>query len=169
VKRARERGTQIVEFAVVLPLIILFVLITAEGANMFRVYQVVDNAAREGARLSILAQNFYQGLNSLGNSFTNPQTCTFTKSGTSSTFPVCQDVANYMQNNTTIGDLLVQCPTLTVGVNQLYAPASDTSTAHYSQVSVTCAYSLQYLPRLPFSSVASVVNIQRSAIFLNLY
>jgi Flp pilus assembly protein TadG len=169
VKRAKERGTLIVEFAVVLPIIVFFALIAAEGANMFRVYQVVNNAAREGARLSILAQNFYQGLNSLGNSFTNPQTCTFTKSGTSNAFPVCQAVASYMQNNTVIGDLVVQCPTVTVSVNQLYAPTSDSATAHYSQVDVTCAYSLQYLPRLPFSSTANVINIKRTTTFLNLY
>src|SRR5579863_7690257 len=52
--RRKERGTQIVEFAVVLPIIMLLSLAVAEGANMFRVYQLVANASREGARLSSL-------------------------------------------------------------------------------------------------------------------
>ena len=52
--RFGERGTQLIEFAIVLPLIVLLALIVAEGANMFRVYELVANAAREGARLSSL-------------------------------------------------------------------------------------------------------------------
>ena len=44
--RHNEAGSQIVEFAVVLPVLVLMALIVAEGANVFRVYQVVTNAAR---------------------------------------------------------------------------------------------------------------------------
>ena len=165
-----ERGAVLVEFAIVLPVIILLSLIAAEGANMFRVFQVVNNAAREGARLSILAQNYYRALNSLSKgTYTNPQACTFTASNTSSTFPTCQAVANYIQNNTIVGNLMTQCPTVTVNVNQLYAPASDSGDPHYSQVKVTCAYSLQYLPSLPFYAIAKTVNISRTTTFFNLY
>lgn len=171
--RRKEHGVIIAEFAAVLPVIIFLALIVAEGANMFRIYQVVDNAAREGARLSILPANYFQALNALGNgkgkTFSNPQTCTFTASSKSSIFPVCQDVANYMQNNTAIGTLVVQCPTVTVDVNQMYAPESDTSTSHYSRVAVSCAYALKYLPRLSFFSVARTMNIKRTATFLNFY
>src|SRR5579862_6348627 len=51
-RRSRESGTQLAEFAVALPIIILLSLIAAEGANLFRVYGVVANASREGARLA---------------------------------------------------------------------------------------------------------------------
>ena len=76
--RNNERGSQIVEFAVGLPLIILLALLVAEGANMFRVFQLVTNAAREGARLSTLPQDRYIAINNTTNyNLTNPQTCTF--------------------------------------------------------------------------------------------
>jgi Flp pilus assembly protein TadG len=166
-----QRGTLIVEFAVILPVLILLTLIATEGANMFRVSEVVNNAAREGARLSIQPANYYQGLNSLSNGthYTNPAACTFSTSTTTSTFPVCQGVANYIQNNTLLGNLMIQCPTVTVNVDQLYAPPSDSGSQHYSQVSVVCAYSLQYLPSLPFYSIPKTINISRTTVFFNLY
>src|SRR5919201_2868345 len=103
-KRQNERGAQIVEFAVVLPVLLLLALIVAKGANLIRVYQIVNNGAREGARLSELPQNNYQAVNSAtGTSLTNPQTCTFNSSTTTTPHPVCQDVANYIRNNNAVG------------------------------------------------------------------
>jgi Flp pilus assembly protein TadG len=168
--KLRERGALIVEFAVTLPLLILLTLIAAEGANLSRVYEVMDNAAREGARLSILSQDYYQAINQgAGGSFSNPTTCTFTASNMTSAFPVCQNVANYIENNGIIGNLLVNCPTVTVTVDQQYAPASDASVKHYSQVTAVCAYSLQYLPKLPFYSIPGTISIKRISTMLNLY
>jgi Flp pilus assembly protein TadG len=168
--RQRERGALIVEFAVTLPVLMLLTLIAAEGANLFRVFDVIDNAAREGVRLSILPQDYYQALNQgAGASFSNPTTCTFTPSQMTSTFPVCQSVANYLQNNGIVGTLMVNCPSVTVTVDQQYAPASDTTVKHYSKVSAVCAYSLKYLPRLPFYSIPRTISIKRSSTMLNLY
>ena len=168
--RHHEAGSQIVEFAVVLPVLVLLALIVAEGANLFRVYQVVTNAAREGARLSVLSQDSYVAINQTTNfKLTNPQTCIFSASNTSNNHPVCQAVADYMQNNAIVGNAFVQCPSVTVTVDQANAPASDSGNQHYSRVDVSCAYSLRYLPRLPSYQAASVVNIRRSSIFRNLY
>lgn len=166
----RERGTLIAEFAVVLPVVILLALAVAEGANLFRVYQVVANAAREGARLSMLPQDRYLAVNQTTNAhLTNPQTCSFTAGSVASAHPVCAGVAQYAQNNN-IGETgTIQCNTLTVTVNQTYAPPSDSGNPNYSQVSVTCAYTLRYLPRLPFYSIAAPISIRRSSTFANLY
>ena len=49
-----EEGAQLVEFALVLPLLLLVVLGIAEFGFMFQRYEVVTNAAREGARLAVL-------------------------------------------------------------------------------------------------------------------
>lgn len=166
----RERGVQIAEFAVVLPVIILLALLVAEGAHLFRVYQVMANAAREGARLSMLPQDHYLAVNQSSNAhLTNPQTCAFSGGSTASAHPVCAGVARYAQNNNIGGSGPIQCSTLTVTVDQTYAPASDSGNPHYSQVRVICAYRLRYLPRLPFYSIAGPVSIRRSATFANLY
>ncbi len=49
-----EEGAQLVEFALVLPLLLLVMLGIAEFGFMFQRYEVVTNAAREGARLAVL-------------------------------------------------------------------------------------------------------------------
>ena len=49
-----ESGAEIVEFAVTLPLLLLIVLGIVEFGLVFREYEVVTNAAREGARIAIL-------------------------------------------------------------------------------------------------------------------
>jgi Flp pilus assembly protein TadG len=164
--RHNERGAQIVEFAVVLPLLLLLALIAAEGANLLRVYQILNNGAREGARLSVLPQDYYAAVSG---GMTNPQTCTFNSSIVTSPNPICQNVANYVWNNNAVGGDPTQCTTLTVVVNQTFAPASDSGNPHYSSVTVTCAYTMHYLPTLPFYSIPGAFNIRRTAVFANLY
>jgi Flp pilus assembly protein TadG len=49
-----EKGAQLVEFALVLPLLLFIVLGIAEFGIVFQRYEVITNAAREGARLGVL-------------------------------------------------------------------------------------------------------------------
>ena len=49
-----DRGAVLVEFALVLPLLILILLATVEFGFAFREYQILQNAVREGARFSAL-------------------------------------------------------------------------------------------------------------------
>ena len=49
-----ERGAELIEFALVLPLLLLVVMGIAEFGFIFMRYEVVTNAAREGARLAVL-------------------------------------------------------------------------------------------------------------------
>jgi Flp pilus assembly protein TadG len=53
--RARcERGSELIEFAIVAPLLILLVAGIFDFGMMFRTYEAVTNAAREGARVGVL-------------------------------------------------------------------------------------------------------------------
>jgi hypothetical protein len=51
---AAERGVEFIEFALVFPLLLAVVLGIADFGFLFRNYEVVTNAAREGARIAIL-------------------------------------------------------------------------------------------------------------------
>jgi Flp pilus assembly protein TadG len=49
-----DSGAELVEFALTLPLLLLVVLGIIEFGFMFHEYEVVTNAAREGARIAVL-------------------------------------------------------------------------------------------------------------------
>jgi Flp pilus assembly protein TadG len=49
-----EDAAQLVEFALVLPMLLLLILGIAEFGFIFQRYEVVTNAAREGARMAVL-------------------------------------------------------------------------------------------------------------------
>ena len=49
-----DRGAELIEFALVLPLLLLLVLGIVDSAFMFQRLEVVTNAAREGARIAVL-------------------------------------------------------------------------------------------------------------------
>lgn len=52
--RRRAEGQSLVEFVLVLPLLLVLVFGIIEFGNLWRQYQIVTNAAREGARTAIL-------------------------------------------------------------------------------------------------------------------
>src|SRR5947208_7919195 len=52
--RAAESGAELIEFAIALPILLLVLTGILDFAIMFQRYQVVSNAAREGARVAIL-------------------------------------------------------------------------------------------------------------------
>jgi Flp pilus assembly protein TadG len=49
-----EKGAELIEFALVAPLLILLFAAIVDFGNMFRSFEVVTNAAREGARVGVL-------------------------------------------------------------------------------------------------------------------
>ena len=55
--RRRRRGATVVEFAVVAPLLFLFIFAMIEFGRLVMVEQILTNAAREGARRGILEQS----------------------------------------------------------------------------------------------------------------
>ncbi len=52
--RRSERGSELIEFAIVFPLLLLIVAAIFDFGFLFQTYEVVTNAAREGARIAIL-------------------------------------------------------------------------------------------------------------------
>ena len=53
-KMREERGSELIEFALVCPLLLMVVLAIVDFGFMFQRYEVVTNAAREGARVAVL-------------------------------------------------------------------------------------------------------------------
>jgi len=53
-KRWNERGQALAEFALVLPLVLLFIAGITEMARAWNIKQVVTDAAREGARYTVV-------------------------------------------------------------------------------------------------------------------
>ena len=51
---ASERGAELIEFAMVLPLLLMLIFGIVDFGFMFQRYLVVTNAAREGARMASL-------------------------------------------------------------------------------------------------------------------
>ncbi len=51
-KYRTQRGTQVVELAITLPLLCLLVFAITDGADFVRTHVVLNNAAREGARMA---------------------------------------------------------------------------------------------------------------------
>ena len=144
-RHRRESGTQTLELALVLPFLLFMGLAIAEGAGMVVTHQVLNNAAREGARLSSSPENSCAG-------------------NTTCLDAIRQAVVDYAaQNNITIS-------TANVGVAQqkLITTPSGVGISG-SQVTVSYPYSFRYLPRLPISTVPGQVTLVGTAEFRNLY
>ncbi len=54
-RRGDERGAALVEFALALPLLLVVIAGIVDFGFVFQRYEVVTNAAREGARLAVAA------------------------------------------------------------------------------------------------------------------
>lgn len=52
--RTTRRGQSVVEFALVLPILVMIVMGIVEFGRIFMVQQIVTNASREGARTAVL-------------------------------------------------------------------------------------------------------------------
>lgn len=170
--RRRERGTQIAEFALVLPLLAFLALLVTEGSGMVRMHQALNNIAREGARIA--AQPESQPTSDRSADIVSAMKAYATNNNV--IFPTLTETS---ANNTTFvyvwsgaatGSPTWTCSNVTITINQglnVVTPAGMNLTA--SQVTVACGYALQYLPRLPFFSVAGVINLTGTAEFRNFY
>ena len=56
IARSSDRGAELVEYALIAPVLMLILLGIAEFGLFFQAFEVVNNAAREGARMGILAR-----------------------------------------------------------------------------------------------------------------
>ncbi len=66
-RRVRRRGAALVEFALVMPLLLLLLVGIMEFGRAWSQTQVITDAARQGARLAALLNNSSAGQDSVSN------------------------------------------------------------------------------------------------------
>jgi Flp pilus assembly protein TadG len=144
-RRHTERGTATVEFALLLPVLVVLALIVSEGAAAIRTHQVLNNAAREGARVSSLQDS--QPVDGVS----DPAIITAVKNAA---------IAYATTNGTPIS-------AANVSVNQfLMVPTAGGVGLTASQVTISYSYPLTYLPSFGFSvSIPMSVSVE----FKNFY
>lgn len=147
----RQRGTQVAELAIVLPLMLLMALIITEGSGFIRLHEVINNAAREGARLSSLPEN--RGHVADIQTAVSTYACNNGVQLTGTGLATCS------------GSAPVVCPSATINIQQgLYVPSGSTG-FQASRVTVQCQYQLTYLPALPWFGISNQVALAGSAEF----
>jgi Flp pilus assembly protein TadG len=146
-ERIREKGAAAVEMAIVLPLLAMLLLGTMELGDAARDHQVLQNAAREGARFSALPTNQIAG---------NPN-------GAAVLTTIRNRVIAYLNNEgiTTVAPAQVS-------VNQAFPMTIGTLTVQGSEITVT------YSRPLIFPGIASFIplgtlQLQGRAVFRNFH
>jgi Flp pilus assembly protein TadG len=123
--KSAERGAVLVELAIILPFLVTLFLTVVDLGIILREFQILQNAAREGARFSALPQNSV--------SPTNP---------TATVDAIQQRVVDYLaQENITVSKS-------SVTVNQQYPITIGALTVQGSQITVTYQRSLLLPARL---------------------
>jgi Flp pilus assembly protein TadG len=153
-----QRGSQIVELALVLPLLVFLALVISEGVGIVHAHQIMTNAARESARMAVLQENKFMLPPSAG----------------------LQDVAScYMARNnvfpptiptacSSVGTRTSNCVTATyaVTIQQILIPQGATNMPA-TKVTISCDYRLRYFqfqafniaPTIPLTSVVEFRNL----------
>lgn len=91
---APDRGSELVEMAVVMPIFLIIIMAIIDFGFLFQRYEVVHNAAREGARLAVVGspsdavvqarvQNYLTSSGVTGSATAQVSTTSVTVSGTS--------------------------------------------------------------------------------------
>jgi Flp pilus assembly protein TadG len=138
-RRSDQRGAMLMELALVFPFLILILMIVLEGSRVVRAHQVLNNAAREGARLSILVENQSpSGITAIQNAV------------------VAYAAANH---------IVIQ-PT-DVTVNQAFPVAVGATTVPGSQVTVSYFYTLNYLSIFEWLGVPGTYTLTGRVVFQN--
>ena len=142
--KSAQSGTVLVEFAIVLPLMVTMFLIIVDLGFVLREHQILQNAAREGARVSALPANWINPVNPAATADT-----------------IKQVVIAYMaQENITVN-------TSQITVNQQYPIKVGALTVSGSQVIVTYVRPL-FITGTPLLPTPQV-RLTGQAIFRNLY
>jgi Flp pilus assembly protein TadG len=146
-RNSTERGTQLLELAIVLPLLLFLAMLVSEGADFIRVHQILNNAAREGAKFSSMPENNCKG----------DVTCLTA---------IQNAVVNYANNNH------VTITTGNVVVNQQAAwvvPTGSVAGFWVSQVTVSYSYPITYLKIAPGFAIPNTILLRGISQFRNFY
>ncbi|HJY86800.1 MAG TPA: TadE/TadG family type IV pilus assembly protein [Candidatus Acidoferrales bacterium] len=127
---AEERGAEIVEFAIVAPLLLTLIIGIVWLGRAYNVYQTITRAAREGARFAVAPS-----CSSCGN-----------------TFPTDAEIKNVINGALTASSLDPSQvnPPITIARNQVLNP-SDPSSSQVSGVVISFGYPFQFV--IPFTSL----------------
>jgi Flp pilus assembly protein TadG len=140
-----------VEFALVLPFILFMALFVTEGAGFLRMHQVLNNAAREGVRLSSQPEN----------QCADPA-C--------STNPSIQNaVMDYLCRNA-VSNQNCGGPTVTVSISQnVQVPDANGINMNTSVIAVSRPYGLPLMSAVPGFGVPTSITLTSSVQFRNFY
>jgi Flp pilus assembly protein TadG len=147
--RRSERGTQLLELALVLPLLLFMAMLVSEGSDFIRVHQVLNNAAREGAKFSSLLENNCKG----------DATCLSA---------IRSVVVQYASNN----GVTITNPSSNIVVNQAadwIVPSGSVAGFYTSRVTVSYAYPIVYLKIAPGFTIPDSILLVGSSEFRNFY
>lgn len=143
----KQQGTMLMELALLLPFLILILMLVLEGSQLVRTHVVLNNAAREGARLSVVQENQEK----LPDVVRIPAI-------------KAAVVAYAAQNHVTITDADVDVnQTVTVPMPAGYGALTA------SRVTVTNTYALGYLAVFTWLGIPGTYTLQGSAQFQNFY
>lgn len=147
-RRNSERGTQLLELAIVLPLLLFLAMLVSEGSDFIRVHQVINNAAREGAKLSSMPENSCKG----------------------DLITACQDsiigaVVQYAKNN----GVTIDAANVVVNQQAAWVVPAGAPGFWVSQVTVTYSYPIVYLKIAPGFTIPDSILLQGSSSFRNFY
>lgn len=158
-RRHAQRGTQILEFAIVLPILMFFAMAVSEGASFIHAHEVLNNAANEAARIASLAEN--ASWDGGQNSVAIQAACDYLRanSGAFVNWNAAKD--------TTCSD-----PAFTIQVTRVTladAPIVNGVAMTSSQAVVMYRYPLQMFPALSWVGLPNPLPLRGTAQFRNFY
>jgi len=148
--RKSERGTQLLELAIVLPLLLFLAMLVSEGSDFIRVHQIVNNAAREGAKFSSMPEN----------------DCDRAPTPASCLDAIKTAAVQYAKNNG------VTITTANVTIDQKatwVVPAGSPTGFYMSKVTVTYSYPIVYLKIAPGFTIPNTIVLNGMSQFRNFY
>jgi Flp pilus assembly protein TadG len=147
VKTDKQKGAAAVEFAIVLPLLAILLLGIFEVGSMARDYQILQNAAREGARFSSLLSNRMDGAQ-------NPNAVLQT---------IRSRVNAYLQSQN------ITVPDGNINVDQAYPVQIGDLTVMGSRITITYARPLIFSGAATLIPSLGTLQLVGNAVFRNLY
>jgi Flp pilus assembly protein TadG len=160
-KAIRQRGTQLVEFAIILPMLVLMFFVVTEGTAMIRVHQVLNNAAREGARMAS-SDNLLYGPDNTTRTNERNQIINSVKTY------VCENMKGCVLNDP---DPTKPWSKIAVTISPDEVQVTNPSTGSLMDttiVTVQYPYTLQYLPAFSLGIVSNTYNLGARAQFRTL-
>ena len=173
-RRTKQTGSQIVELALVLPLLLFLCLAAIEGGSMLRVHQLLNNAAREGTRMAVtqdiaMSANRDSIIQTVVSSYLANNNA-LPASGAPFTLGQCSSWNASTNVVTTwpfqVGGTLPASGAITGSLTLAGGQSVDTFMA---RVTVSCTYKFFFVPTLPSLSLQPSVIVTGQTTMMNLF